>query len=286
MTAMNRLISAVWALFALLTVSGAHAQDADLWRLVAQSDAIVVGQLGHIDAPLPDQSYVTTEVLAPLWLKGAEASSLTLNWYSEARPYAPSPEALLGLRGDQVIVFAVSADGKYYFAGHSPSAIRSAHRGTIARIGSEIARQRDLLDHWQDDPDVPHHDQVAGLIAAIADLDPASPTAERDQQALFDALLALGPAAVPAIIMQLDDDRRLAVSAISLRNNSPDAFEAYRHYGPKTIGDALAAILNQLTGESFGSTYNGGNAAERLRTLAGWRVYLASVGHATSVALP
>lgn len=118
---------------------------------------------------------------------------------------------------------------------------------------------------------------MAGLIAAIADLDPASATAGQDQQALFDALLALGPAAVPAIIMQLDDDRPLAVSAISLRNTSPDAFEAYRHYGPKTLWDALAAILNQLTGESFGFTYNGGNAAERARTLTGWRVYFSTV---------
>ncbi len=278
---MKRITSTLLALFALLGAAAAQAQDADLWRLVARSDAIVVGRLGPIDTPLPDQSYVTTDVLEPLWLKGDETGGLTLHWYSEARPYAPSPEALLGLRGEQVIVFAVKADGKYYFAGHSPSAIRSADDGLIATVGAEIARQQDLLDHWQDDPTVAHHDQVAGLIAAIANLDPASPTAERDQQALFDALLALGPAAVPAIIMQLDDDRRLAVSAISLRNTSPDAFEAYRHYGPKTIGDALAAILNQLTGESFGSTYNGGNAAERARTLAGWRVYLASAGPAT-----
>lgn len=286
MTVMKVITASLVTFFIIIAAFGARAQDADSWRLVAQSDAIVTGRLGSIDTPLPGQSYVATEILDPIWLKGDGEGRLILNWYSEARPYAPSPEIMLGLSDERVIVFAVKVDGKYYFAGHSPEAIRSAEDALLAMTAAEILRQEQLLAHWHDDPTVPHYDEVAGLIAKIAALDPASRTTRQDQQVLFDALIALGPAAVPAMIMQMDDDRPLANSAISLRNTATDAFEAYRHYGPKSIGEALAAILNQITGESFESTYNGGNAEERARSVAGWRIYFANLRGATSDALP
>jgi hypothetical protein len=72
----------------------------------------------------------------------------------------------------------------------------------------------------------------------------------------------------------MDDRRVLSDPHISLRNKSPQAFEALRHYGPVQVVDALAAILNQLTGQDFGFIYNGGTDEERIRTVQGWRKFL------------
>lgn len=72
----------------------------------------------------------------------------------------------------------------------------------------------------------------------------------------------------------MDDRRDLPDPRISLANKSPDAFEGLRHYGPKQVVDALAAILNQITGQDFGFIYNGGTNAERKETIDGWREFL------------
>lgn len=108
--------------------------------------------------------------------------------------------------------------------------------------------------------------QVAVLIEKTLD--------KKTEQHAFSELEALGCAAVPAIIKRMDDRRRLPVPQISLRNKPPDAFEGIRHYGPRVVVDALAAILNQITGRDFGSIYNGATEVERTRTIQGWRDFL------------
>jgi hypothetical protein len=94
-----------------------------------------------------------------------------------------------------------------------------------------------------------------------------------EQQAFAD-LEALGCPAVPAIIEQMDDKRRLPDPHISLKNKSPKAFEGMRHYSPQEVVDALAAILNQITGQNLGFIYNGETDAEREKTVRGWRDFL------------
>lgn len=96
------------------------------------------------------------------------------------------------------------------------------------------------------------------------------------EQKAFSDLEALGCAAVPAIIGRMDDRRSLPDPRISLRNKSPQAFEGIRHYGPQQVVDALAAILNQITGQNFGFIYNGANDEERTKTIQGWRNFLQS----------
>jgi hypothetical protein len=90
----------------------------------------------------------------------------------------------------------------------------------------------------------------------------------------FADLEALGCPAVPAIIERMDDRRSLPDPRISLKNKSPQAFEGLRHYSPQTVVDALAAILNQVTGRNFGFIYNGATDAERTKTVRGWRDFL------------
>jgi hypothetical protein len=94
------------------------------------------------------------------------------------------------------------------------------------------------------------------------------------QAQAFRELESLGCAAVPALIRRMDDRRPLRVQSITLTNDFPGAFEGARHYSPELMVDALAAILNQLTGQSFGSIENGGTDEERAKEVAGWRAFL------------
>jgi hypothetical protein len=109
-------------------------------------------------------------------------------------------------------------------------------------------------------------EEVAALMEMILN--------KKKQHQAFSRLESLGCAAVPAIIARMDDRRNLPDPSISLENKSPDAFEGFRHYGPEKVVDALAAILNQITGKDFGSIYNGGTEAERTQTVQGWRYWL------------
>jgi hypothetical protein len=71
----------------------------------------------------------------------------------------------------------------------------------------------------------------------------------------------------------MDDRRPLAEKAISLRN-PPGHWEGIRQYSPENVTDAMTAILNQVTGEDFGITCNGGTERERREAVNGWRIYL------------
>jgi hypothetical protein len=99
-------------------------------------------------------------------------------------------------------------------------------------------------------------------------------TKNSTEQKAFADIEALGCQAVPAIIRQMDDRRKLPDPRISLRNKSSDAFEGMRFYGPEEVVDALAAILNQITGQDFGSIYNGASEKERSAAVRGWRDFL------------
>jgi hypothetical protein len=108
--------------------------------------------------------------------------------------------------------------------------------------------------------------RVAALIEKMSD--------QKTEQQAFNDLESLGCPAVPAIIHHMDDRRKLPERSISLRNKSPNAFEGLRHYDPEKIVDAVAAILNQITGKDFGFIYNGATDAERDKTVRQWRDFL------------
>lgn len=264
-------------LLALSAALPAAAQDAALWRMVAQADVVATGRLEPPGNP-PARDYVEMPVHDVRPLKGDVGAQPAIRWYSEARSSAPSIEQLRAASDSSSLVFAVrGGDGRLYFVG-SPAAHQPAAPATVVAVEAEIARQAGVLAHWQADSGVPHYAEVRAIIEEIV----ASPPTSRDerrrgatrQQRLFDRLVALGPAAVPAIIEQMDDDRSLPDPAISLINHAPNAFEAFRQYAPKGMVDALAAVLNQLTGEHFGFIYNGGTAGEREASVRGWRIYL------------
>ena len=95
-----------------------------------------------------------------------------------------------------------------------------------------------------------------------------------EQQAAFDAVISLDCAAVPALGTLLGDSRPLPTRYLRLENRAIDRFEKFRQYGPETVTDAVAAILNHITGQHFGSIYNGATPAERDKAVAAWREFL------------
>lgn len=115
-------------------------------------------------------------------------------------------------------------------------------------------------------------DDTASQVAALVD----QTTIKNEEQTAFAKLEALGPSAVPYLVGHLDDMRPLPEHDIGLTNASPDAFEGLRHYSPETVHDALAAILNQLTGQSFVAVYNGASPRERQANVDQWRAWCAT----------
>ncbi|MEA3037470.1 MAG: hypothetical protein QOH04_3272 [Sphingomonadales bacterium] len=263
-----------------------------LAALVAQSPIIVLVAAhvpsGEISAAAGTRSpdYVEFPLIRPRVLKGrVVGGSIKMKVYPQDSQDAPSMAALRAADGRPRIYFLTSADElgqALYFAGHSPAALAPADAASVKDVEQEIARQQAILRSWRADPSLPHYAEVAALIRQLVSL---TRTGERGaeqklkaQEGIFQRLEALGPAAAPAIIAQMDDRRPLAFRQIALRNKSPGAWEAYRQYGPEQVVDALDAILEQITGEIYGGISNGGSERERRNAVSSWRIYAASVG--------
>jgi hypothetical protein len=263
-----------------------------LAALVAHSPIVVLAEARvpseEISAAAGKRSpdYIEIPLTRPRVLKGQVGGGpIRIKIYPQDTADAPSMAALRAADGHPHIYFLTSADElgpALYFAGHSPAALAPASAASLRDVEQEIARQQAILRSWRADPSLPHYGEVAGLIRQLVALKRSGRRATAQeleaQEGIFRRLEALGPAAAPAIIAQMDDRRPLAFRQIALRNKSRDAWEDYRQYGPEQVVDALDAILGQITGESYGGIYNGGSERERRNAVASWRIYAASIG--------
>lgn len=93
---------------------------------------------------------------------------------------------------------------------------------------------------------------------------------EKAERKAISELESLGNQAVPYLVGHLGDMRPLAIRETSFENHTSDAFEGVRHFGPNTVHDALAAILNQITGQHFVFVYNGATTQEREENRRKW----------------
>lgn len=259
-----------------------HSCPADpaLAILIAGSDLVVTGRMDLPAARLAEEAkkaapgYVDVAVQIETVIKGSESGRVTVRVYPGDAPYKSSNAALMALSGVPAILFLQRVDAGpagYYFAGASPEAARPATARDIVAIKAETVRQTGIASAWRVDTRLPHFMEVRSLIAQLGKVSGTS------QQRVFDRLEKLGMAGVPAIIAQMDDRRPLRTQEISLVNHAPDAWEGIRHYGPEQVVDGLDAVLNQITGQSFGSIENGGSDRERDAAVAGWRVYAADL---------
>lgn len=114
------------------------------------------------------------------------------------------------------------------------------------------------------------------LASRVSRLVDATTKSGRAQDKAVAELAELGKPAVPYLIGHLNDTRPLAKQELNLGNKSPDVFEGIRHYSPDTVHDVLAAILNQITGESFVFVYNGATPEERENNHRKWLVWCQS----------
>lgn len=254
--------------------------DPKLAVLIAGSDVVLIGEMEVTkrrlseEAHNPSPDYLDIPIRLDEVLKGGDVGDAIIRFYPKDAPYKPSNEAVLGLAGRPAILFLTRVDEGpvgLYFAGHSPEALKLATNQAISKVRAEAARQAQINSLWRADATLPHFEEVRALIAQLGRV------SGDDQQRVFERLEALGSYAVPAIIAQMDDRRLLRTPAISLVNHAPDAFEATRHYGPEQVVDGLDAVLNQITGASFGSIKNGGSDRQRAAVVSGWRVYAADL---------
>jgi hypothetical protein len=252
------------------------------WRLVAQSDMIVQGRLRVPVASLRaalranKREYIPVRLDVTRVLKGKpETRTLAVQIYSAGNSNDVSPQKVISLHGKDVMAFIVAPDdvpnpGSLYFAGYTPNGLAASSRWLTGRVEGEVSNQKRISIYYARPgafASTPLDDKVKRLIVEMLD--------ERTQFQSFADLEELGDAAVPATIRWMDDRRPLAVPHIALRNKSPQAFEATRQYSPRLVVDALDAILNQVTGEFFGSLGDLlTTEAHRKQTVNAWRTYL------------
>lgn len=264
-----------------ITVAQSNPSD-ELWKLVAQSHMIVVG-IPSVPADKIEQSersgqhdYIAVPVRVNDCLKGDPCpETIVVRYFTRPVWYHPAPRTLVESSGNQLVLFVIQVDTQtisgapeIYFAGHTPKAVQPYSEELIRQVRVETLAQKQIIADFARNfrpEDEPYHVKVRSLIEATLH--------RRTEKQAFAELEALGEAAVPAMIMFMDDRRELPLKEISLRN-PPDAFEAFRIYGPKVVADAIAAILNQITEESFGAIEHGGSERERKAVIDGWRVCL------------
>jgi hypothetical protein len=271
------------AIFCAVAVGAAgpvRAENAPPWRACAAAEAIVTGtvfvaQKDNGDLITDDQGYVRIAVKVDETLKGPRMGSVVVLQYGRDDYRAKAVKTLLPLKGKKAILYISTyvlgdAVTRAWFL-ENAGGISEVTSSAIAQISTEISRQDALLRTWKP----AEHGPIAAQVHALIEQ-----TLQGNTEAkAFADIEALGKAAVPAIIDQMDDRRALAKRQIALRNFSPDRFEEFRLYGPEKVVDALAAILNQVTSDDFGFIYNGGTDEERARAVAGWRIYQDALLH-------
>ena len=247
--------------------------------MIVRSNLIVIGTISppieQIEANQRSNKhdYVPVPVSVIECLKGSACpTSLVLRYYTQQDNDRPKLKELIATKGLRVILFLVQGDDaddhKFYFDG--ASALRGLSPELSLAIEKEIALQTEVPAFLRAHFD-PEKDASFARVKFL--IDETTTTSERQKKA-FSELEKMGQLAVPSMIMLMDDQRHLAERAISLANNFPNAFEGIRHYSPVVVTDAMVAILNQITGENFGSVHNGGSDAARRAAVDGWRTYL------------
>ena len=248
-----------------------------LWLDVAKSRFIVAGTFQVDTNKLKEiikteSGYLNFTLSIDSVLKGdLQSKELSFTKYIE-KQLSSNDSNLFLLNGKKSIDFFIenpAGDGPLFMLGNIGNSLISKTEDTIKVIANEVKRQQETTDDKTFFSICPNDKNSARVKELIADM--LIGTKANDA---YIELEKMGFNAVPGMICQMDDRRELAQKHISLENKNPKAWEAYRHYSPKVVVDVLEAILNQITGQSFGFIENGGTEEERANTVRGWRTYL------------
>ena len=246
-----------------------------LWETIAKFPYILAGTF-HVDTNEIKKinkdkgDYIEFDLAIDSVLKGdVPSKEIIVNKFicGKKAPYCNDSNLFLFNGKKSIVLLTLGYSGGYYLP---YSAANSIFPETDkVKIKEEIAKQEEIIGskvHEKICPTVQYSSEVKSLIDDML--------VQSKAKDAYVKLEKLGIQGVPAIICQMDDRRELAVKGISLENKSPQAWEAFRHYSPELVVDVLEAILNQITGKSFGEIHNGGSEEERVETVNGWRIYL------------
>jgi len=249
------------------------------WIILAESDVIVHGTgrvpIGKFKREMKSNAgaYLEVSIDNSSVLKGSIVGTPSFKYWLSSEYYLT--DKLVNADGRDIIAFLVTVDEKY----SDPPGINyySLHYGCLVdpdsllidTLSRMVTSEKKLLDFYNDllsDVTIPYMNEMKSLIQ--------NTTVETKAQKAFEAIEGLGTAGVPAMIYLMDDMRSLGTGWLSLRNYSENSFEGIRHYSPDLVVDAMAGILNQIVGYSFGNIHNGGTDEERKHAVDGWRLYL------------
>jgi len=268
---MKTLIASLVVAFSLgLLTASAGEKSGDLWQTIAKSDVIAVGELRY-DAVKGTDEYVSLEFAVAKRIKSSVPGEglLKIRFYDRKETHADIVRHFTQFSGKPCIVFAVQVDDPvvagHYLVGSFSESVFAFTREAEQAIDQELKLQNQIVRDFKPDPSVPNFNEVGRLLKSVEDV--------ASQRRVFSRLEALGKEGVSAIIAHMNDFRELPSSSISLTNR-PEHWEAVRHYSPDKMVDALAAILNQLTGRSYRSIYNGGSDRERNACINAWLTHL------------
>ncbi|MBL8756483.1 MAG: hypothetical protein JNK15_24525 [Planctomycetes bacterium] len=247
--------------------------DADVRRHVAATmvvRGVVRVDAAAIDAAQQKGGHVAVAVEVQEMVHGPDRRTVPFRVYvpeaGKPRPDThPTPDELKALDGKDRILFLVTVEGENYPVGDDGMAIVEPVRDVLARLKQrEVLHRRLLREPLALDRE--RKAKVAEFLGKVAR------DADHQRQAFVD-LEGLGAAALAEIVAAMNDRRQLPVRELLLANKAADAFEARRIYAPKRVVDGIAAVLNQVTGESFGSLYNGARDEERDFCVRAWTIY-------------
>jgi hypothetical protein len=246
--------------------------DQPLWLIVCQSDLIakanLASELNQNDLTL--DSYFNFDMSISEIYKGKDMPELIpMRQYIYEDRYFP----LQKMKSNDIIIFAIDyRHDKYnkcfYFTenNNNPSFI-IFDDNVVQKIRSELDLQNRLLNNFLENPKkVPNEDKIKQFITNILNPEKAEET--------YEKIESFNSKDVPALTKYMNDRRELPIQHIQLANKSENAFEAYRHYSPQQVIDLIAAILNHITGMTFGFIYNGEISSERDKTYKKWIIWL------------
>jgi hypothetical protein len=257
------------------------------WMLVAQADYIVRGRVDcapiDVENAKPEPVTVGLSVLELIRGDAPPGGALHVQHVpggGDCHEDGLDRHALARLCRAPVVAFIGSSaedSGELHFL-QSARAVQPDSPVLVRWAREEIAQQESLAASVERSLAIAEQPEEARVVALIERLRDAS-SWEARETATYPLPLAelevLGERAVPAIVKHLDDRRPLGGGGIDFR---PQGVEGSRHYGPKAVVDALAALLDQIVGESFAQIHNGGREAARAKEVRGWRIWLARSG--------
>lgn len=272
------LITSAGAVLAAASAGPAGAAVSPLdysWRQIAQSRFIVIGVTRPPEGSEPGKAEGRS-ILVPVSdvtaLKGAPPSPLVLDCPNIAAGILDT-EAPWRFAGRPAVIFLADQAGEppRVWMTHL-EAILPPEPEVLEFVKREVAAQAKYLAAWRPDREVPHYASVKGVIDWLAAISPTAPNAAELQAAGFARLESLGERAASAMVAQMNDRRPLAVRHLKL--GSTPIIHGERTWQPELVIDAMTAMLEQVTGQSFGSPYRQPVDSQRQLAFDGWRLYV------------